>query len=164
MLTYKDFTNFFGSYLTDPIFQKFLTANFSDLSEYDIFDGYISSELTAIELGFRNDDAIYDDDTEQIFENGNPFFSHFNLYPKSEYLINQFPFNSSFDDLRNEILKKAGTPIQTKKGFNDLLDKNYINDSYRVGAIAVTFEYEPHTEKLSLIQVRDNNSFDHLKL
>ena len=164
MINYKDFTIFLGSYLTDINFQKFLNDNFNDLSEYNIFDGYISSELTAIELGFKNEDAIYDDDTEQIFEKGNPFFSHFNLYAKSGYLINQFPFGITFNDGRNEVLKKAGIPVQTRKGYNDLLGKNFINDTYKIDYIAITFEYEPNTEKLILIQVRDNNSFGDLKL
>ena len=165
MLSFKDLTIHFGTSLNDKAFQQFLAANFTDLSAYDIFYGYIASDLSAIEFGFKNDTAVYDDDTEEVFEKGDPVFSHFNLYPNSAGVITQLPLDIAFTDTRSEILKKTAAPLLTKKGFNEMLDINYINDSYKIGDIAITVEYNPSTERITLIQIRDNNAAaSHLKL
>lgn len=48
-------------------FQKFIHQNFSNLSDYDVTDtDYIASE-DGIELGFKNDDAVYDEDDLVVF-------------------------------------------------------------------------------------------------
>src|SRR5437868_14167033 len=115
MLSYKDFTRHFDLSLFDKDFQKFLTNSFSDLTEYNILESdYITSEKAGIDLGFTNNEAVYDDDDNVVFEKGNPVFSHLIFYPKSLTTIDNFPFDAKFDDTRIEIIKKAGNPTQTK--------------------------------------------------
>ena len=117
VLSYTDITKYFRSYLFDEDFQSFLSQVFSDLTEYDITESdYIISEDMGIELGFTNNEAVYDDDDKVIFEYGRPIFSHFNLYPRSIKLIDRLPFDISFRDSRTGILAKAGPPTKTNKG------------------------------------------------
>ena len=164
MLNYKDFIKFFGSSLEDKKFQSFLISNFNDLTGYNIFDNYMVSELAGIEIGFKNNDAVYDDDTQVIFEKGNPIFSHLNLYPKSGSFIEEFPFQSNFKDSRNEILAKAGEPDQTKQGFIELLNEHFLNDNYKIGDVVISFSYDPGSSIIQSIQVRDNNLCGDIKI
>ncbi len=165
MLSYKDLTKYFGLSLFDLTFQTFLTKTFSDLTEYDILESdYISSENAGIEFGFTNTEAIYDDDENIVFDEGNPLFSHFTLYPKSLTIIDKLPFDINFDESRKEIMNKAGNPTQTKEGYDDFFKKRFLIDNYKVGDIVVTFDYDATKEKINFIQVRDNNLVEHLKL
>lgn len=164
MLTYDDLTIYFGTPLKDEAFQKFLAANFPDLTAYDIFNGYITSSQTTIELGFENSTAVFDEDTEEVFDEGDPVFSHINLYPGAACIINQLPFEISFSDTRKKVQQKTETPVQTKMGFNEILDTHFINDSYKIGDVAITVEYDAAAENITLIQIRDNNALEYLKL
>ena len=165
MLSYKDFTEYFGFSLFDKSFQDFLTKNFSDLTRYDILGSdYISSKKNEVELGFTNNDAVYDDDENVIFEKGNPLFSHFNLWPGSSKLIGYLPFDIRFEQNRTEIIRIAGNPVQTKEGYANFLDKNFLVDNYKRDDIVITFDYDPEKQSLNFIQIRDNNLREHLKL
>ena len=165
MLSYKDFTKHFGLSLFDKGFQTFLGNTFSDLTEYDILESdYITSENNGIELGFTNNEAVYDDDDNVVFEKGNPMFSHFILYPKSLTLIDRLPFDSSFEDKRTEIMSKAGNPSQTKEGYADFLNKNFLVDNYKFGDIIITFDFDAEKKTINFIQIRDNNLVEHRKL
>lgn len=165
MLSYKDFTKYFGTSLFDKGFQTFLSKTFSDLTEYNILEGdYIASDKSGIELGFTNNDAVYDDDENVIFETGNPVFSHFILYNKSLTLIENLPFDANFNDDRIEIIRKTGIPSQTKEGFADFLNKSFLVDNYKVDDIVITFDYDVEKQTINFIQVRDNNLVEHLKL
>ena len=165
MLSYTNFTKYFGHYLNDNRFKLFLTNTFNDLTEYNILkSNYIISEEMGIELGFTNNDAVYDDDDGVIFEQGNPIFSHFNIYPQSTVLINQLPFDTDFSLTRPVILAKAGLPTQTKKGYAALLITGYLNDHYKVDNTVISFNYNTTDETIKFIQVRDNNLVEHLKL
>jgi len=125
MLSYKDFTRHFDLSLFDKDFQKFLTNSFSDLTEYNILESdYITSEKAGIDLGFTNNEAVYDDDD----------------------------------------IKKAGNPTQTKEGYADFLNKNFLVDNYKVGNVVITFDYDAESQTINFIQVRDNNLVEHLKL
>ena len=96
MLSYQDLSKKFGLNLFDKDFQLFLRNTFSDLTEYNVLESnYITSINTGIELGFKNKDAVYDDDDNILFEKGNPIFSHFILFPKSVTLINGLPFQAN---------------------------------------------------------------------
>ncbi len=165
MLTYKDLTKYFGSFLIDKNFQTFLFNNFTDLTEYDILESsYIISELTGIELGFINNDAVYDEDDAVIFEKGNPIFSYFNLYPKSKILISSFPFDISFSDKRESVFIKAGHPLKTNQGHADFLNKDFLVDSYKEADTVIAFDYDNNNKTINHIAVRDNNLVEHLKL
>jgi hypothetical protein len=166
MLSYKDFTIYFSSFLTDKNFQSFLAKTFNDLTAYNVsISKYISSASTGIELGFANNDAVYDDDTEVVFETGNPIFSHFNLWPKSQIIITDFPFDIRFDESRNEIINKIGQPTRTNEGYADFLNKSFLVDNYKIDDLIITFDYDPTEETINFIQFRDNNLVeDHLKL
>ena len=165
MLSYQDLIKKFGTNLSDTDFQLFLTNTFSDLTEYNILESdYISSDKIGIELGFKNNDALYDDDENIVFEKGNPVFSHFILYPKSSTLIDKLPFDTSFEDNRDEIIKQAGNATETKEGYADFLNKNFLVDNYKVDHIVVTFDYDAEKKTINFIQVRDNNLVEHLKL
>src|SRR5687768_12596620 len=110
MPSYKAITKYFGTSLFDKEFQVFLINIFSDLTEYDILESdYIISARNGVDLGFRNNEAVYDDDENLVFEKGNPIFSHINFYPNSVTLIDNFPFKASFGDHRADIIRKAGT-------------------------------------------------------
>jgi hypothetical protein len=165
MLSYRDFTKHFGTSLSDEGFQNFLHNTFSDLTEYDILESdYITSEKDGVELGFTNNEAVYDDDENIVFEKGNPIFSHFVLYPKSLALIDNLPFDTNFDNNRIEIIKKAGNPTQTKEGYADFLNNNFLVDNYKVGDIIITFDYNAEKQTINFIQVRDNNLRTNIKL
>jgi len=165
MLSFKDFTRFFGSFLTDNDFQSFLSNTFSDLSDYNVsLSDYIVSGSAGIELGFTNNDAVYDDDTEVIFEKGNPVFSHFNLYPVSEMLVTDFPFNVAFKETRKDIITRIGQPTKTNQGYADFLNKDFLVDNYKVDDIIVTFDYDSAIGTVNFIQLRDNNLKHNLKL
>lgn len=141
MLSYLDFTKHFGTSLSDEGFQNFLCNTFSDLTEYNILESdYITSEKDGVELGLTNNEAVYDDDENIVFEKGNPIFSHFILYPKSLTLIGKLPFDISFDDNRIEVIGKAGNPTQTKEGYADFLNKSFLVENYKVGNIVITFD------------------------
>lgn len=165
MLSYKDFARYFGISLFDKDFQSFLSGKFFDLTEYNILESdYIVSNKNGIELGFINNDAIYDEDENIVFERGDPIFSHFILYPKSLMLIDNLPLRTTFDDNRVDIIKKAGNPIQTKDGYTYFLGKKFLIDSYKVDNIIIIFDYDSEKLTINFIQVRDNDLVDHLKL
>lgn len=165
MLSYLDFTKHFGTSLSDEGFQNFLRNTFSDLTEYDILESdYITSEKDGVELGLTNNEAVYDDDENIVFEKGNPIFSHFILYPKSLILIDNLPFDISFDDNRIEVIGKAGNPTQTKEGYADFLNKSFLVDNYKLSDIVITFDYDAEKQTINFIQVRDNHLVKHLKL
>src|SRR5688572_263382 len=101
MLSYTTLSNYFGTPLADASFQAFLRANFDDLSEYNVTESdYIISEKAGIDLGFTNQEAVFDEDDNIVFEQGNPVFSHFNINPGSK--IKELPFAVSFTDIRDE--------------------------------------------------------------
>lgn len=165
MQSYKDFTKHFGISLFDKTFQDFLTNIFSDLTEYNILENdYITSAKGGMELGFTNNEAVYDDEESVVFEKGNPIFSHFILYPKSLTVIDYLPFDVDFDDNRVEIIRKEGNPSQTKVGYADFLKKDFLVDNYKEGNIVVTFDYDAKRQTVNFIQIRDNNLCDHIKM
>jgi hypothetical protein len=154
MISYKAFTKYFGCNLNDENFQFFLSGIFTDLTAYNVSkSNYIISPQAGIELGFINDSAVYDEDEETVFEKGNPVFSHFNLFPKSKSVINEFPFHISFENNRSEILNKIGEPLETKRGFLNLLNKNFLVDKYETENLIVVFDYETLHEKINFMQV-----------
>jgi hypothetical protein len=165
MLSYQDLSKNFGLNLFDKDFQLFLRNTFSDLTEYNVLESnYITSVKAGIELGFKNKGAVYDDDDNILFEKGNPIFSHFTLFPKSVTLINRLPFQANFADKRFEIINKAGSPFQTKEGYANFLNKNFLVDNYKVDDIAIAFDYDVEKQTINFIQIRDNNLAEHLKL
>lgn len=165
MLSYRNFTKYFGTSLFDKDFQIFLTNTFSDLTEYNILESdYITSTEHGVELGFTSNEAVYDDDENVIFEKGNPLFSHFILYQKSSTIIDKLPFDTDFSDNRVEVINKSGNPEQTKEGYADFLNKNFLIDNYKEGDVVITFDYDAETQTINFIQIRDNNLLEHLKL
>ncbi len=166
MNPYTDFTKHFGNSLKAPDFSNFLAEIFTDLTEYDILQSeYILSVKTGIELGFKNEDAEYDDDDIIIFKKGTPIFSHFNLFPKSESIISSFPFDIKFSDTRNMLHKKIGEPLKTVYLQDKLFNKTFLIDHYKLGDIAISIDYDSETETINHIQIRDNNLvIDELKL
>lgn len=161
MLGYVDFIKYFGSFLVKEQFKSFLAETFVDLTEYNIFEGYMISELAGIELGFTNEDAIYDDDEEIIFEPGNPVFSHCNFYPKSEVSL---PFDISFNDTRKTVFAKAGLPVKTNSGYSSILNYDFLVDSYKIDDIILTISYNSVDETINSVQFRDNDIIHSLKL
>ncbi len=159
MNTYKDLTTFFNKPLSDTEFQSFLKEVFDDLSEYDILESdYITSEKHGIEIGFTNDEAVYDDDDKVLFEKGTPIFTHVNLYPESAGLIDGFPFDIKFTDTRTKVFSKAGKPNKTNQGEIIILNKKYLVDNYSAGDVTITFDYEPVGETINFIQLKSNKN------
>ena len=165
MHSYKEFIFHFGSNLNANEFQSFLSKTFSDLTDYDVTESeYIVSELMGMELGFTNEDAIYDDDDKMIFEKGNPIFSHFTAYPNSSRVLTELPFNVNFTDTRNSVIRKAGVPTQTKEGYSDFLKRHFLIDNYKIEDVVFTVDYSPHTNTINFIQMRGNRQIEHLML
>lgn len=165
MLSYKDFTHYFGSYLNDTAFQTFLNKTFTDLTSYDVSESdYIVSDQAKIELGFTNADAVYDDDENEVFNEGAPVFSHINFHPGSDTLINVLPFDSTFEDTREYIITKAGEPTQTNQGYMDFLDKNFLVDNYKAGDVVISIDYDADSGTINFIQIRDNTIESDLQL
>ncbi|WP_295801480.1 hypothetical protein [Mucilaginibacter sp.] len=162
MLSYLDFSKRFGAYLSDPEFQSFLESTFTDLTTYNVSQSeYMISESTEIELGYTNEDAIFDEDDEIVFKEGNPRFSHFNIYPKSVIIINELPFRLKFTDDRNDILKKIGQPTKTNRG--DFLGTPFLTDHYKVDKTVISIDYFLNYS-IKHFQIRDNDLLLHLKL
>jgi len=165
MLSYKEFTSYFGSDLNARDFQLFLAAIFNDLNSYDIRESdYLVSESMGMELGFTNKEAIYDDDDKTMVDEGCPLFSHFNAYPISRCLLIELPFQVSFDDRRENVIQKVGIPDQTKEGYADFLNKHFLVDSFRMGDLIFTVDYEPVAKSINFIQIRSNSLIEHLAL
>jgi hypothetical protein len=163
MLSYKELVKRFGSYLSNPDFESFLLSTFTDLSIYNILESdYMISDNSGIELGFTNKDSVIDDDDQIIFEKGNPIFSHFNLYSKSNILVYEFPFGLTFNDNRNNILQKAGQPNQTKKG--DFLGTPFLIDHYKVDNTVISIDYNMNDMSIKSLHIRDNDLVEHLKI
>jgi hypothetical protein len=157
MNSYKDLTIFFNTDLLDIEFQSFLKELFDDLSDYNILESdYITSKKNGIELGFKNDRAVYDEDDGVLFEKGRPVFSHFNLFPNSARLIDRLPFDIKFNENRTNVISKAGQPNQTNQGEIVILNKKYLVDNYFAGDLTITFDYEPANETINFIQIKNN--------
>src|SRR5262249_21235781 len=107
--------------------------------------------------------AIFDEDEQTIFDPGDPVFSSFFLYSRAIPLITVLPFEIDFSDSRDEVQKKAGPPIRTNQGYANLLKKQFLIDSYKLGDIIMTLDYSA-AGAIELISFRDNNLVDHLKL
>lgn len=154
MLSYLDITNFFGKSLYNADFQKFIHQNFSNLSDYDITDtDYIASE-DGIELGFKNDDAVYDEDDLVVFEPGNPVFSHVNLYSKISSKVT-FPFDVNFNDERSFVILKSNEPVKTPEVADSFFNKDFLIDTYKKDHLEIAFDYNLETKMLNFIQIRD---------
>ena len=163
MHSFKDLTKYFGTALSDSSFQTFLKRNFSDLTEYNVAESnYISSEEAKIELGFQNKEAVVDEDDGIVFETGNPLFSTINIFPGST--ITELPFDLAFADSRHEVLTKAGEPTQTRKGEASFFGPAYLVDNFKVGETVVSVDYNPESQTINFVQVRDNNLVEHLQL
>ena len=74
MLGYKDFTKFFGYSLSDSNFQYFLYSTKLEFGEYDIFNNFMLGKNGEIDLGFKNNEAVIDEDDNVVYEHGNQIF------------------------------------------------------------------------------------------
>ena len=163
MHSFKDLTKYFGTALSDTSFQNFLATYFHDLTKYNVVEGnYVSSEEAKIELGFQNNEAVVDEDDESAFDEGNPLFSTVNIFPGST--ITNLPFDLAFADSRHDVLAKAGEPTQTRKGDASFFGPAYLIDNFKVGEIVVSVDYNPESQAINFIQIRDNNLVEHLRL
>jgi hypothetical protein len=162
-MQYKDLIKLFGVELSATQFQSFIMKNFKDLTSYNPVEGdYMLSKEAGIELGFTNNEALFDEDETVMINKGRPVFSHVNIYPNS--CLTELPFNTTFLDDRKQILRKAGEPTETKKGEWSAFGRSYLVDNYKVTDIVVTFDYDPESENLNFVQIRHNNLLEHLKL
>lgn len=155
MINCNSLIEYFGTELSNILFQGFLKSNFSDLTQYDILKSeYICSNKKGIELGFINNTAVFDDDAQKIFEKGIPVFSHFNLKSQSSKYVTNLPLNANITDTRDQILQKAGAPTKSREGYLDLINKNFRIDNYQVSDIVISFDYNHETDQLNNIQIR----------
>ncbi len=162
MHSYKDLTRYFGVPLSDTNFQSLIKSTFDDLTDYNVIEGnYMISKSNGIELGFTNNDATFDEDEDVVFDQGNPVFSHINIYPKSP--LRELPFQVSFTDSRIQVINKAGQPSQTKQGKSSFLGSAFLIDNYKVENLVITFDYQPEVGSINFVQIRDNNLVEHLK-
>lgn len=165
-MTYLEISKYFGTKLSDTNFQTFLKSISCDPAQYNVSTGdYISSETIGLDMGFKNVDAVYDDDDEKVFEKGTPIFSLFNMYPMSEKIVSSIPFDIKFSDNRNTVREKAGQPVKITDAIDKLLDKHFLIDHFKMDNIAISIDYNSKDETIEFIQIRDNNLVDeNLKL
>ena len=165
-MTYLEITKYFGTKLSDPEFQIFLKSISCDPTKYNVAKGeYVSSKTTGLEIGFRNDDAIFDDDEQNVFKKGTPIFSLVNIHPSSEKFIDSMPFDIKFSDTKNIVREKAGQPIKIIDFEDKFFKKRFMIDHFTVDNFAIIVDYNSKDETVELIQIRENNQAgDHLKL
>lgn len=165
-MNYLDIAAYFGTKLSDPDFQVFLKEISCDAKKYNVAKSeYISSKKMGLDIGFKNDDAVYDDDEEKVFKKGTPVFALFNLHPSSEKIIESMPFGITFSDTKSIVRKKAGNPIKVVDFEDDLLEKHFMIDHFKSGNLAISVDYDSKDETVECIQIRDNEqSEDHKKL
>ncbi|HTJ50362.1 MAG TPA: hypothetical protein VL443_12970 [Cyclobacteriaceae bacterium] len=165
-MTYLDITKYFGTKLSDSNFQAFLRSISCDPTVYNVAEGqYISSQTTGLEIGFRNDDAIYDEDEQKVFKKGTPIFSLFNLYPTSENLIKSIPFDIKFTDTKSTVREKAGQPVKITDFEDEFFKKHFMIDHFKIHNLAISVDYNSKDETIEFIQVRDNDQAEeHIKL
>ena len=163
-MTYLELTKYFGTELSDPDFQEFLKSISCNPAAYDASESdYIKTADEKLEIGFRNDDARYEDDERTIFNQGNPVFAHFNIYPGSEKLVNPIAFDLSFNDSRQVVREKAGEPVKVVDF--EHANKHYMIDHFKLENLAVSVDYHASDESIEFIQIRDNNQAkEHYKL
>jgi len=163
MLSCKELIKYLGTYLSNTDFNSFLSNTFTDLSAYDVLKhDYMISDSSGVELGFVNEDSVVDDDDQIVFEDGNPIFSHFNLYLRSHILVYELPFGLTFDDKRGDVFQKAGNPIHTKEG--DFLGSPFLIDHHKIDNTIISIDYNIDDMTIKSIQIRDNNLLKHLKV
>jgi hypothetical protein len=163
MISYKELICHFGRSLLDVGFRSFIDHTFKDLTEYDITESdYIISQSAGIELGFKNSDTIYDEDDKVVFQPGTPLFSHVNIFPTSA--LCELPFRVSFSDHRNQVVKKAGQPTQTRQGDASFLGPAFLVDNYSTMDMVISFDFDPQTQRINFIQIRDNNLCTNVKV
>ncbi len=93
MQSYKDLTKYFGTALSDSVFQDFLKENFEDLTKHNVTESsYIISKQAKIELGFQNKQAVFDEDDEIVFEEGDARFSTINIFFPDIFSVPLFVF------------------------------------------------------------------------
>jgi hypothetical protein len=160
MDSYRELSKFINTDLNDSEFKSFLIEKFDDLTEYNIAESaYIKSKKNGVELGFKNKDAVYDEDDKVIFQKGTPKFSHFNLLPESSRLFERLPFGINFNDKRPSVILKAGQPNQTNKGEVPILGK-YLVDFYFIDDLIISFDYGDDGETIKFIQINSKNDLD----
>ena len=165
-MTYLELTKHFGKELSDPDFQEFLKNISCDPATYDASESdYIKTADEKLEIGFRNDTARYEDDERTIFNQGNPVFAHFNLYPGSEKLVDPIAFDLGFSDNRKVVREKAGEPAKVVDFEDKFSNKHYMIDHFKSGDLAVSIDYQASDESIEFIQIRDNTQAkEHYKL
>ncbi|MBA4240619.1 MAG: hypothetical protein C0448_07830 [Sphingobacteriaceae bacterium] len=164
-MTFHDITKHFGTKLADLDFQKFLKSISCDPTTYNVAESdYIISADNAIEIGFNNKDAEYDEDEKTIFKKGTPIFSFFNLHPKSYTLVSSIPFNLNYNDTRKTVREKVGLPIKMVEFEDKFFNKRFIVDHYRIDNLAIAIDYNSNDEKIASIQISDYTQLkEHLK-
>ncbi len=165
MITHNDFIRLFGLGLNDDLLCSFLSETFTDLVDRVAGEEiFMISDQYGIEIGFSNCGSLFIDYSGELFEKSSPVFSYITLFPRSLNILNKLPFNTSFDNKREEVISRAGTPTITNSGFSALLNKKYLVDNYKVADIVVTYDYNADAETINFIQIRDNELVQDLKL
>lgn len=165
-MTYLDITKYFGTQLSDIDFQNFLKELSCDPKKYNIAESqYILSNDNGIEVGFKNKTAVYDEDDQIVFEEGNPVLSVINIRIAFGKLLKLLPFDIKFSDTRTIVREKAGNPIKVVDYEDKFFNKQMMIDHYKIDNLAISIDYDANNETIDFIQIRDNNQTDtHLKI
>jgi hypothetical protein len=165
-MQYTDITKYFGFELSDLLFHEFLKSISCDPLTYNVSKSpYISSQIAGLEIGFRNDNAVFDEDKEVVFEKGNPIFSLFNIYPSASRFVQTLPFDINFLDTRNKVREKAGPPIKIVDFDDRFLKKRFLIDHFKLDGLAISVDYNLQGETIEVVQIRDKEQAEeHVKL
>ena len=148
MKSIDDLTKYFGKYLLNTEFQKFMSENLIKPTKYNSQTQYIVCKTSKIELGFTNK---YDINPE-LKGAKNLVFTHFIFYPATEKYFTLLPFGVTLKDSLTEIENKCGKPFE-KKRINDFLWGNITSLIYHVENIKIDFTFDMDDKKLSQITV-----------
>lgn len=154
MKSIDELTIYFGKYLLNPEFQKFMDENLIKPTKYNSQNECIVCKTSKLELGFTNKHTIHFDNPETpLTGKKQVVFTHFIFYPTTEKYFNLLPFGITVKDGISDIENKCGTPNHKKIYKNDFLFENETHLFYHIGNIKIIFSVDRDKNKLTQINV-----------
>lgn len=154
MKSIDELTKYFGKYLLNPEFQKFMADNLIKPTKYDSLNESIVCKTSKIELGFTNKYEIQIDNPETSVKGKNQVvFTHFIFYPTTEKYFSLLPFGVTLKDSIADIESKCGVPNDKTIDEDDFLFGNETCLFYYIGNVKIVFSFDMDKNKLKQINV-----------
>jgi hypothetical protein len=152
MKSIDELTKYFGFYKSNAELQSVLDKILIAPANYDNQTLYIVCRKSNLEIGFTNERMIRGTDNDKPIMGGRPIFTHFNIYPSSFNLFDNFLFGISFSDKFEGIRQKAGSPTRSVDENIPIIGWKKL-DSYDFEQIRITFNYNPIDNSVQSIQI-----------